>query len=47
MPVADHNFMKTFAKWFDWWLVTLSFVAFLAVEYAIIYSLLVFFRVVS
>lgn len=39
--------MKAFTKWFDWWLVTLSFVAFLVIEYAIIYSLLVFFKVVN
>jgi len=39
--------MKSYAKFFDWWVVTLSFVAFIVIEYAIIYSLLAFFRVIE
>jgi hypothetical protein len=29
--------MKRFQQWIDWWLVTLSFLAFLAIEGAIVY----------
>lgn len=37
--------MRRIAKIVDWWVVTLSFVAFLAIEYAVIRSLLTFLHI--
>jgi hypothetical protein len=34
--------MKNFRKWADWWIVTLSFIAFVGVQVALIYLIWAF-----
>jgi heme/copper-type cytochrome/quinol oxidase subunit 2 len=38
--------MKTIVRWINWWLVLLSFLAFLCVEGALVYFALRYFGVV-